>query len=283
MEIKKIGVVGCGVMGSGIVQVCAQSGYQVTVSELSQELLNNGIAWINKFLSRGVELGKVTLQNKESTLARIKGTTDLKDLSDCDLVIEAINEVMPLKKKIFSELDKICPQHTILATNTSVLCIIEIASATSRREKVLGLHFCNPVPLMRLVEVVKTVATSDETLEIGKEFCKSIGKETLIAKDTPGFIINRLQTPYIIAAIKMYEAGIASKEDIDKAAKLGLNFPMGPFEVLDLGALQAFYDGTRAMYEELLDPAYAPPPLLKRMLNAGFLGRKVGKGFYEYK
>jgi 3-hydroxybutyryl-CoA dehydrogenase len=283
MEIKKVGVVGCGIMGSGIVQVCAQSGYPVTVSELNQELLKNGLASINKFISKGVELGKVTPQNKESTLARIKGTTDLKDLSDCDLVIEAISEVMPLKKKIFSELDKICPKHTILATNTSVLCIIEIASSTSRREKVLGLHFCNPVPLMRLVEIVKTVATSDETLEIGKEFCKSIGKETLIAKDTPGFIINRLQTPYIIAAIKMYEACIASKEDIDKAAKLGLNFPMGPFEVLDLGALQAFYDGTRAMYEELLDPAYAPPPLLKRMLNAGFLGRKVGKGFYEYK
>ena len=195
MEIKKVGVVGCGVMGSGITQVCAQSGYQVVVSEINDELLNKGLASINSFLTKGVDRGKLTEQDKESTLARIKGTTNIKDFGDCDLMIEAATENLDLKKKIFAELDKVCPKHIILATNTSCLSIINMAVVTNRPDKVLGLHFMNPVPLMKLLEIVKTIATSDETLEVGKEFGKSLGKTIVIAKDTPGFIVNDLMIP----------------------------------------------------------------------------------------
>lgn len=282
MEIKKVGVVGCGTMGNGIVIVCAQSGYQVVVSEMNDQLLNKGLASINSFLSKSVEKGKLSQQDKDSTLARIKGTTSTQDFSDCDLVIEAAVENMDLKKKIFAEADKICPKHAILATNTSCLSIVDMAMATSRPDKVLGLHFWNPAPLMKLLEVVKTVATSDETLETGKSFGESLGKTIIVAPDIPGFIVNRLQIPFRLDAIRMLEAGIATKEDIDAGVTLGLGHPMGPFVLQDLVGLDVTYAVANALYEETKDPKFAPPTLMKKMIAAGWLGRKTGKGFYEY-
>jgi len=283
MEIKRVGVVGCGLMGSGITQVCAQSGYHVVVSEINDELLNKGLASINSFLTRSVKRGRVTQQDKDSTLARIKGTTNTKDFGDCDLVIEAVIENLDLKKKIFAELDKICPKHAILATNTSCLSIIDMATVTTRPGKVLGMHFFNPVPLMKLLEIVKTIATSDETLEIAKEFGKSIGKTTIIAPDTPGFIVNRLLLPFMLSACRMLEAGVATKEDIDTGVRLGLGHPMGPLALADLIGMDTSLFIANAIYEELKDPLYAPPIILKKMVAAGWLGRKTGKGFYEYK
>lgn len=283
MKLGKVGVVGCGLMGSGMTQVCAQSGYQVVVSEINDELLNKGLASISSRLAKDVEKGKLTQQYKESILDRIKGTTNIRDFSDCDLVIEAAIENMDLKKKIFAQLDKVCPKHTILATNTSVLSVIDIAMHTARPEKVLGLHFMNPVPIMKLVEIVRTIATSDETIEVGKKLCNSLGKSFVIAKDTPGFIVNGLFTPFLLNAIRMLENNVATKEDIDAAINLGLNHPMGPLTLLDLIGIDTVFFGASAMYEELKDPQYAPPPLMKKMLAAGWLGRKTGKGFYEYK
>ena len=283
MEIKKVGVVGCGLMGSGITQVCAQSGYQVVVSEINDELLNKGRASINNFLSKSVEKGKLSQQDKDSILARIKGTTNTKDFADCDLVVEAAIENMELKKKIFAELDKICPKQTILASNTSCLSIIDMAVVTSRQDKVLGLHFFNPVPLMNLVEIVRTIATSDETLEAGKAFGASLDKAIVLAIDTPGFIVNRLLMPYLLNAVRMLEAGIATREDIDTAIHLGLNHPMGPLTLLDLVGIDTAFFVCNAMYEEFKDPQHAPPPLMRKMVTAGWLGRKTGRGFYEYK
>ena len=283
MEIKNVGVVGCGVMGSGIAQVCAQSGYQVVVSEINDELLNKGLALINSALSRSVDKGKISQQDKESILARIKGTTNTQDFRDCDLIIEAAVENMDLKKKIFAEVDKICPKHAILATNTSCLSIIDMAMITSRPDKVLGLHFFNPVPVMTIVEIVKTIATNDETLETGKVFGKSLGKNIVIAQDTPGFIVNRLWIPFVLDAARMLEAGIATKEDIDTGVRLGLNHPMGPLALADLVGLDTIMFIANAIYEELKDPRYAVPPLWKKMFTAGQLGRKTGKGFYDYK
>ena len=283
MEIKRVGIVGCGAMGSGIIQVCAQSGYQVVASEINDELLNKGLTSISNFLTRSVEKGKLSQQDKDSTWARIKGTTNSKDFSDCDLIIEAAVENMELKKKIFAELDKICPRHAILATNTSCLSIIDIATITSRADKVLGLHFFNPVPLMQLLEIVRTIATGDETLETAKGFGKSLGKTIVIAQDVPGFIVNRLMTPFLLDAIRMLEAGVASREDIDTAINLGLNHPMGPLTLSDLIGLDVVLFIVNAIYEEFKDPRFAAPPLLKKMAAAGWLGRKTGKGFYEYK
>ncbi len=283
MEIKKVGVVGCGTMGSGISQVCAQSGYQVVVSEINNELLNKGLASINNFLTKSVDKGKLSQQDKDSTLARIKGITNTQDFSDCDLMIEAAIENMELKKKIFAELDKICPKHAILATNTSCLSIIDMAVATTKPDKVLGLHFFNPAPVMKLLEIVKTVATSDETLEIGKTFGKSVGKTIVIAQDAPGFIVNRLMVPQVLNAIRMLEAGVATREDIDTGVNLGLNHPMGPLSLADLVGLDTLYFIANGIYAEFKDPQYAPPNLLTKMVTAGWLGRKTGKGFYEYK
>jgi len=234
-RIKKVGVVGCGTMGSGITQVCAQSGYQTIVSEMSEELLKKGIASIESFLRKGIERNKITQQEKEFTMANISGVNDLKYFSDCDLIIEAASEDLSLKKRIFADLDRISPDRTILGTNTSNLCIMEIASVTKRPEKVLGLHFMNPVPLMRLVELVKSILTRNETLEMAKEFTKSIGKDFIIASDTPGFIVNRLNSPFMLNAIRMFEAGIGSIEDMDKAATLALlNRDMRSFPSLNL-------------------------------------------------
>ncbi|MFC1940878.1 3-hydroxyacyl-CoA dehydrogenase family protein [Chloroflexota bacterium] len=283
MEIKKVGVVGCGLMGSGITQVCAQSGYGVVVSEINDELLNKGLASINSFLSKSVERGRLSQQDKDAALSRIKGTTNLQDFSDRDLVIEAATENLDLKKKIFAELDKICSNQTILASNTSCLSIIDVAAMTGRPDKVLGMHFFSPVPLMKLLEIVRTIATSDETLEIGKTFGETLGKTVVIAQDTPGFIVNRLLVPFMLNAIRMLEAGIATREDIDTGINLGLNHPMGPLTLADFVGLDTLYYIAVAMYDEFKDPQYASPLLLRRMVTAGWLGRKTGKGFYEYK
>ena len=282
MEIKKAGVVGCGIMGSGITQLCAQSGYQVVVSEMNDELLNKGLASINSALTKRVEKGKLSQQDKEATLSRIKGTTNIKDFIDCDLVIEAVVENMDLKKKIFAELDKVCPKHTILATNTSCLSIIDVAIATARPDKVLGLHFFNPPPVMKLLEIIKTIATSGETLEIGKSFGESVGKAIVVTKDTPGFIVNSLLVPYMLNAVHMLEAGIATREDIDTAITLGLNHPMGPLTLLDYIGLDTNLFIADATYEQTKDPKWIAPNLLRRMVSAGWLGRKTGKGFYDY-
>jgi 3-hydroxybutyryl-CoA dehydrogenase len=283
MKIKKVGVVGCGVMGSGIVITCAQSGFPVVASEINEALLNKGMASINSFLGKSVEKGKISQQDKDAIIGRIKGTTTTKDFQDCDLVIEAAIENMDLKKKIFADLDKVTPKNAILATNTSCLSIIDMAMQTSRPDKVLGLHFFNPVPIMTCLEIVRTIATSDDTLETGKEFGKSLGKTIVIAKDTPGFLVNYLLMPFLMDAIRMYEAGVATKEDIDTAIRLGLNHPMGPLTLADLIGLDTCLFVTGAIYEEFKDPKYNPPPLLRKMVTAGRLGRKTGKGFYDYK
>jgi len=283
MEIKKVGVVGCGFMGSGITQVCAQSGYQVVVSEVNDELLNKGLTTIDYYLTRSVLKGKISQQDKDSVLARIKGTTNTKDFSDCDLVIEVVPENIDLKKEVFVRIDKICPERTILASNTSCISIFELAKVTNRPEKVLGMHFLSPVPPSKLLEIVRSAATSDETLELGKKFGESLGKTVIVAKDVPPFIFNRLLMALEGTAIQMLEEGIATKEDIDKSMTLGLYHPIGPIALLDFNGIDVAYKVCQAMYEQTKDPQYAPSPLIKKMVETGRLGRKTGKGFYDYK
>lgn len=282
MEIEKVGVVGCGVMGSGIAQTCAQSGYQVTVLEVSDTLLDKGLTAINSSLTKSVNKGKLSLPDKETVIGRIRGTTNPRDLSHCELVIEAASEDMALKRRIFSEMDKICARYAILATNTSCLSIIEMARVTSRPDKVVGLHFFNPAPVMKLLEVVRTITVSEETLEAARRFGESLGKVVVIAQDTPGFIVNRLLVPFLLQAISMLESGIAKKEDIDTAVTLGLGHPMAPLALADLIGLDVLLWVAEAIYEEIKDPRYVPPVLLKRLVSAGWLGRKTGRGFYEY-
>ena len=282
MEIKKVGVVGCGLMGSGIAQVCARSGYQVVVSEMNDELLKKGMASISSRLAKNVDKGKLSAEDRDSTLSRIKGTTSTRDFSGCGLVIEAIIENIDLKKKIFAELDKSCPPDTILATNTSVLSVVDIAIATTRLDKVLGLHFFNPVPVMELVEAIKTIATGEDTLKIAIEFVKSLGKTVIVAQDTPGFVVNRQLAPFIMNAIRMLENGVASREDIDAGVKLGLNHPIGPLQLADFIGLDTVYFGAIDMFDKFKEPQYAPPVMLGKMVAAGWLGRKTGKGFYDY-
>jgi len=282
MEIKKVGVVGCGLMGSGIVEVCAKAGYEVVVSEINDEFLQKGMGRINRSLSRAVSKGKATQEEMDAALARVKGTTDTADFAFCDLVIEAAIENMELKKKIFAELDGILRPEAIIGSNTSSLCITEMASVTKRGDKVLGIHFFNPVPIMPLLELVRTILTSDETLAIAQEFSQSVGKTTVVAKDTPGFIVNQLLIPYLLDAVRIYENGLATREDIDTAIKLGLNHPMGPLTLLDLVGLDTTLFIADAMFEEFKDPRYAAPPLLRRLVLAGHLGRKSGQGFYDY-
>lgn len=283
MEIKKVGVVGCGFMGSGITQVCAQSGYQVVVSEVNDELLNKGLTTIDYYLTRSVLKGKISQLDKDSALARIKGTTNTKDFSDCDLVIEVVPENIDLKKEVFVRIDKICPERTILASNTSCISIFELAKVTNRPEKVLGMHFLSPVPPSKLLEIVRSAATSDETLESGKKFGESLGKAVIVAKDVPPFIFNRLLMALEGTAIQMLEEGIATKEDIDKSMTLGLYHPIGPIALLDFNGIDVAYKVCQAMYEQTKDPQYAPSPLIKEMVETGRLGRKTGKGFYDYK
>ena len=282
MEIKKVGVVGTGIMGGGIAQISAQAGYEVVVSEINDELLKKGLAVINSVLSRSVDKGRMSQEDKDATIARIKGTTDMKDFAGCDLVIEAVPENMDLKKKVFAELDKICPKHAILATNTSCLSVIDMAIATNRQTQVLGMHFFNPVPVMRLLELVKTILTSDETLETARKFGESIGKTVSVSPDIPAFVVDQLANPFILDAIRMVENGVTTPEDIDTGVRLGLNHPMGPLALADLVGLDTILFIANALYDELKDPKFAPPTLLKKMVAAGWLGRKTGKGFYEY-
>jgi 3-hydroxybutyryl-CoA dehydrogenase len=283
MEIKQVGVVGAGIMGAGIAQVAAQAGYQVVVREINDDLLKKGLGSINSFLAKSVEKGRLSQPDKDVILGRIKGTLNISDFKDCDLVVEAVVENLELKKKVFAELDAVCPKHAVLATNASTVSIIDIARATQRPDKVIGTHYFNPAAMMKLVEIVRTIATSDETVKICQDYCKSIGKETVIAKDTPGFIVNRLSTPFMLEAVRMLENNVASREDIDNAVKLGLNHPIGPLALLDLIGIDSVYYGTSSIYEETKDPAYAPPVLMRKMVAAGWLGRKTGKGFYDYK
>jgi 3-hydroxybutyryl-CoA dehydrogenase len=282
MEIKKVGVVGCGLMGAGIAQVSAQSGYEVVVSEINDELLNKGLKGVDKQLAKAVEKGKLTEEDKAGILGRIKGTTKVDDFADCDLVVEAAVENMDIKKKVFADLDRICPAQAVLATNTSCLAITEIAATTKRPDKVIGTHFFNPVPVMKLLEVVTTIVSSDETLATVRKFGESLGKTVIVAKDTPAFIVNRILTPMMLEAIRVLESGLATKEDIDSGMTLGCNHPMGPLTLADFVGLDTMYYITEAMYEETKDPKFAAPLLLKRMVTAGHLGRKAGKGFYDY-
>jgi 3-hydroxybutyryl-CoA dehydrogenase len=282
MEIKNVGVVGCGIMGSGIAQVCAQSGYETVVSEINEAILSKGLNGIGNRLARDVEKGKVTEQERAGAMLRIHGTLKVEDFARCDLIIEAATEDMDIKKQIFADLDRICLAGIVLATNTSVLSIMDIASATKRADKVLGLHFMNPAPVMKLIEVVRTIATSQETLEIGISFSESLGKTPVVAPDTPGFLLNRMLTPFLLNAIRTLEAGAATKEAIDSAVHLGMNLPMGPLALLDFIGLDTVHAGAGALYNESKDPQFAPPVLLKKMVTAGWYGRKTGKGFYEY-
>jgi len=282
MEIKTVGVVGCGLMGSGIVETCARSGYAVIVREPTEELLAKGLSRLRGSLARGVERGKISQVDADEALARVKGTTRLEEFAPCDLVIEAAVENMALKKEIFSALDRVCAPQAILASNTSSLCVMEMASVTKRPDKVLGMHFFNPVPVMKLLEFVRTIATSDETMETARRFGASLGKTMITAKDTPGFIVNVLLVPYLLDAVRLLENGVATKEDIDAGMQLGCNHPMGPLTLADFVGLDTALFIADAMYDEFKDPRYAAPPLLRRMVLAGWLGRKTGRGFYTY-
>ena len=286
MDIKKVGVLGCGLMGSGIAQVSATAGFDVTVLEVEQKYLDKGFAGIEKSLSkfaeRPPEKGGITAQQKQEILGRLKGTTNEKDLADCDIVIEAIIESVPEKKKMYSSIDNIVKNDAIFATNTSSISVTELLSATRRPERFIGLHFFNPVPLMKLVEVVKTIATADEVYDAAYEFSKKLGKVPVRTSDKTGFIVNRLLVPYLLDAIRAYEEGIGSIPDIDNAMKLGCGYPMGPFTLLDFVGLDTTYYITHVMYDEFKERRFASPPLLKRLVMAGWYGRKSGKGFYDY-
>lgn len=282
MEIEKVGVLGCGLMGAGIAQVCAQSGFETVVREIDQKFIDKGFGIIEKSVQKALERGKISEQEKDAMWNRLQGTLELDDMKECDLIIEAVVENLELKNEMFSTLDKICPEKTILASNTSSLTIMAMAASTNRPDRFCGLHFFNPVPVMQLVEVVKTIATSKETTDTCFEFCKGIGKTPILAKDNSGFIVNRLLIPYLLDAIKVFEEGLASTEDIDTGMKLGLNYPMGPLTLLDFVGLDTTYNIANIMFEEFREQRFAPPPLLKKMVLAGYYGKKSGKGFYDY-
>jgi 3-hydroxybutyryl-CoA dehydrogenase len=281
-DIRTVGVCGAGLMGNGIAQTCAAAGFNVVLMEVAEAPLQRGIASIAKSLDKFVEKGKLSQADRDATFGRIQGTTEVKDLKDCDLIVEAIVENVAVKLKLFKELDEMLAPHAIVCTNTSSLCVIELAAGTKRPDKVAGLHFFNPVPLMKLVEVVRTIATTQETVDRLYAFGQKLGKEPVLAQDTPGFIVNRLLIPYLLYAIRCLEGGLASKEDIDKGMKLGCGYPMGPFELLDFVGLDTTYFIAEIMFDEFKDPMMAAPPLLKRMVLAGRHGRKSGKGFYDY-
>jgi 3-hydroxybutyryl-CoA dehydrogenase len=282
MAISKVGVVGCGLMGGGIAQVVAQAGFATTVVEAGPELLDRGLGAIRRSLDGLVEKGRLDAGQRDAAWGRLTGSVRLEDLAEADLVIEAITENIQAKKETFGRLDQLCPSHALLASNTSSCRVIEMAAATRRPQQVLGLHFFNPAPVMKLVEVVRTILTSEDTLKTAWGFIQALGKTPVAAQDTTGFLVNRLLVPYLLEAVRLLEAGIASKEDIDQAMKLGCGYPMGPFTLLDLVGLDTTLYVAEVMFDEFREPRFAPPPLLRRMVLAGQLGRKSGKGFYEY-
>jgi 3-hydroxybutyryl-CoA dehydrogenase len=282
LEIKKIGVVGCGIMGRGIVEITALAGYPVKVSEINQELLDKGLKAINLSLTIASRRGRITEEIKNNAVSSITGVSTLEELKDCDLVIEAATENIELKKKIFADLDTITPPHAMLATNTSCLSIIDIASATKRPEKVLGMHYFNPVPVMKLLELVRSILTDNETAATARMVGERQGKTVVMAPDMPGFIVNRLLTPYLIDAVRLLESGFATREDIDTSMVLGTNIPMGPFALADLIGLDTAMFICESIYREIHKPYLAPPLLLRKMVTAGILGKKTGRGFYNY-
>lgn len=282
MKIQKVGVVGCGLMGSGIAEVCARNGYDVVVLDLTDGILKQGLGRIEKSLSKAVSKGKLSEEERGKTLSRIGVTTKPTDLADRDLVIEAVLEDLEEKKKVFAELDQILGPNSIITTNSSSLCVIEMASATERGDKVLGTHFFYPAPIMPLIELVRTILTSDETMSTAQEFAASIGKETIVAKDRPGYVCARLIIPFLLDAVRACEEGLASKEDIDTALEMGMNHPMGPLTVIDFFGLDTLLLIADGLFEEFKDPRFAAPTLLRRMVTAGHLGRKTGEGFYQY-
>jgi len=281
-DIKRVGVLGCGLMGSGIAQVAAAAGYDTTVRDISKELLDRGRAGIEKSLAKLVEKMKLAAADRDAALKRLTFTTAVADLRSVDIVIEAITEDLALKNILFLELDALCGPRTIFASNTSSLTIAEMAAATKRADRFVGLHFFNPVPLMPLVEVVRTVTTSDETFKRAFAFAASLGKEPVAAKDNSGFIVNLLLVPYLLDAIRAVERGVGSVPDVDKAMQLGCGHPMGPLTLLDFVGLDTTHHIAEIMFKEYREPRYAPPPLLKRMVLAGMYGKKSGKGFYDY-
>jgi 3-hydroxybutyryl-CoA dehydrogenase len=282
MEIRTVGVLGCGLMGAGIAQVAAQAGYRTIVREVNADLVERGLGRIRKFLDDGVAKGKVTPEARDKVNGLLSGTTAVADLAGCDLVVEAIVESLDEKRHTYAALEPVLGERAILVSNTSSLCITELAAATKRPDRFAGLHFFNPVPIMKLVEVIRALTTSDETYRTVFAFAQSLGKEPITAPDRPGFIVNRLLVPYLLDAVRAYESGLGTIDDIDKGMKLGCGYPMGPFTLLDFVGLDTTYYIANIMFEEFRDPAYAAPPLLKRMVLAGRLGRKSGEGFYKY-
>jgi len=282
MKIAKVGVVGGGIMGSGIAQVCAQAGYPTVVLELNDELLQKALAIVRGSLDRRVQRGAITEQDREAVMGRLEGATEMRDFAGCQLVIESIVENLEEKKKVFAALDAVCPADAVLASNSSCLSLIEMAVATKRPERVVGIHFFNPPPAMQLVEVVRTIASSEETVSTARAFAESLGKAVVLAQDAPGFIVNRLLIPYLLDAVRALESGVASREDIDQGMVLGCNMPIGPLALSDLVGLDTLLFVADSMYEELKDNRLAAPSLLRRMVSAGRLGRKTGRGFHDY-
>ena len=282
MAYQTVGVVGCGLMGSGIAQVSAQAGYRTMVREVDDETAAAGIGRIESFLESGVRRGKVAAEDRDRTLANLSGTGRLEDLADCDLIVEAIVEDIDAKREVFGALEGLVRAETVFASNTSSLCITELAAQTRRPDRFVGLHFFSPVPIMKLVEVIRGLATSDETCDGVFAFGRSVGKDPVTAPDRPGFIANRLLIPYLLDAIRAHEEGVGTIEDIDKTMSLGCGYPMGPFTLLDFVGLDTTCYIAGIMFDEFKDPRYAPPPLLKRMVLAGWHGRKTGRGFYKY-
>jgi 3-hydroxybutyryl-CoA dehydrogenase len=282
MTVKRVGIVGSGIMGSGVAECAAKNGHEVVLRSRRQETADAMVAGLEKSLAKQVERGKLSDEDRAAVLSRVTGTSDLGELANCDLVLESIVEDLTAKKHLFTELDRICPEHTILATNTSTLPVIEMAMNTGRPEKVCGIHFFNPAPMMSLVEIVRPLTASDETIAEARAFAEACGKTPVEVKDQAGFIVNALLFPYLNNAVKLFESGTASKEDIDEAMKGGCNFPMGPFALLDLVGLDTSLSILDALYDEFRDPNYAAVPLLRRMVSAELLGRKSGKGFYDY-
>ncbi len=282
MEIRKVGVLGCGLMGSGIAEVAARAGYETVVREVSQEIIDKGIQKIHGSLGKAVEKGKMSAEDRDQTVARLSGAVDFGALADCDLVIEAIVENLDEKRKTFTALDEVVKKEALFASNTSSLTVTQMAMFTRRPDQFVGLHFFNPVPVMKLVEVVRTLLTSDATFDAAFAFARAVGKEPIACRDNSGFVVNRLLVPYLLDAIRALEEGVGSAEDIDKGMQLGCGHPMGPLTLLDFVGLDTTYYIANIMFEEYREKRFAPPPLLKQMVQAGRLGKKSGRGFYDY-